>query len=129
MPPIAVAPKPRAVTLRPVRPSLPIARWSMVLLLRASAHWSGNGPVRAQAGDAVDAVIQDRGDLGALCLTRVEKPRPARLHRLIERARVTRPRLAGGLVVAAPAAVNEAEPDHGKQSVVEAQAEPAAIGD
>src|ERR1700733_5315600 len=101
----------------------------MVLLLRASAHWSGNGPVRAQAGDAVYSVIQNRGDLGALCLTRVKEPRPARLHRLIQRARVTRPRLDQGLVIAAPAAVNEAEPDHGEQAVVEAQAEPAAIGD
>src|SRR6202167_5483419 len=100
----------------------------MMFLLRASAHWSGNGPVRAQAGDAVDAVIEDRGDLGALCLTRVEKPRPARLHRLIERARVTRPWLDQGLVVAAPAAVDEAEPDHGEQAGVEAQAEPAAVG-
>src|ERR1700733_1493667 len=100
----------------------------MASLLRAPARCSGNGPVWTQVRDAVDAVIEDRGDFGALCLARVKKPRTARLHRFVEWARVTRPRLDQGLVVAAPAAVNEAEPDHGEQAGVKAQAESAAIG-
>src|ERR1700729_3567256 len=99
---------------------MPVSPWG-------SGGCSADCPVWVQRGDVVDAVVEDRGYLRVLRLAWLEDAGPAGPHALVERARVTGPGFAQRLVVAAPAAVDQAEPDHREQVGVEAQPEPAAV--